>query len=283
MTDAIQVTSLAQLVEDVLDRVGDLHRVEATSGTTNTLVDPINIPFGSVDYARSQMLFTSVTETANLNDAVLITHTDNKEHKLTFEPVLAATVSAGDTAFLCNLKGAGYSLLDVKAAVNKAIRDSAGIARTLVDYEADATFDADAPTLSIPSTIGEVSRVFYIDSEGLERTVPHASHYGYEGWQANPYNNEIVLNGIWAQSAHGASVWIVGEGRHPTLSLWTSTTTLHPMWLTAQAAYRLTMKGLAVDPNGVRARTVLEHQREAESRLSLIRTQRAPTSQRVRV
>lgn len=283
MTDAIQTTTLAQLVEDVLDRVGDLHRLEATAGSTNTLVDPINIPFGSVDYARSQMLFTSVTQSANLHDAVLITHTDNREHKLTFEPILAATVTAGDTAFLCNLKGSGYSLLDAKAAVNKAIRDSAGIARTLVDYEADASFDGDAPTLTVPSTIGDVRRVFYLDSDGMERTVPRASHYGYEGWEARPYDNQIVLNGLWRDRADGFAVWIVGEGRHPTLSTWTSTTTLHPMWLTAQAAYRLTMKGLGADPGGVRARTVLEHQREAESRLGLIRTQHDPHAQRVRV
>ena len=280
MTDAVGTRTLAQLVESVADRVGDILRLEATdTGTTNTFVDKLNIPFGQHNFTRSQMLITSGDY---INTAVMITNTDNKEHKLTFEPAKAGNIASGTTAFLVNLKGVGFPLLDYRAAINEAIMDVEGLARPLIEYEGTASFSSESPSFSIPSTINEVSRVYYIDAEGLEFTIPNATESGYAGWQVDLADNTIVINGHWADRADGYAVEIIGEGRYPTLSTWSATTILDSSYLIPAAAWRLAAKGLKNDPTGMFARMVLPFQQEAGATMTSVRDRRRPSSRQVR-
>jgi hypothetical protein len=102
------------------------------------------------------------------------------------------------------------------------------------------------------------------------------------GWQSNAYDGTVWINGKSRLDADTRMVRIVGSGRHTELTAYTDTTSLHPLWVVSQACYHLCMAGLDRDPSGVRSRTVLEFQREAEGRLTLIRTRQEPTSRRAR-
>ena len=160
--------------------------------------------------------------------------------------------------------------------------DVEGLARPFIEYTASASFSSESPSFSIPSTINEVSRVYYIDAEGLEFTIPNASESGYTGWQADLADNTIVINGHWAERADGYTVEIIGEGRYPTLSTWGATTILDSSYLIPAAAWRLAAKGLKNDPTGMFARMVLPFQQEAGATMTSVRDRRSPSSRKVR-
>lgn len=279
MVDAVLTTTLADLIEDVAARLGDLQIVEATHiGTTTTFKDTLNIRTGNEDLSQRQMLF----RTGNIaNQAVMITGTDTINHEVTFDPPKPVVPEIGDIAIIVNKRMMGWTLLEYKRAIQRAVRDSYRIARVPIISTA-ASFAKEDPYVTIPSTMDIVSAVEYQDSNGNWWPVPVAEGPSMTGWQANYYEATVGINGKARLDSDTRMVRLIGSGRHSPLNLYSDTTTLHPLWLTSQACYHLCMGGLDRDPSGTRSRTVLEFQREAEGRMTLIRSRQEPTSRKAR-
>ena len=284
MTDAVRTTTLEELITRVAFRLGDAVLLTATkAGTTSELFDQVNIPMGNEDLKRRQIVFTSGTAGNPRGVVRIITETNASAHSLTFSPEMGSLIASGVTAVVLNKRGMGYTYEEYKRAINMAIDDAYPIHR-VKQAGTTATFDSGSPSLSIPSTIDEVYAVQYQDDNGDWWSIDKAPWNDYPGWQVNAYENKIIVNDLDLRyTIDGLTVRVLGEGRAPQLSLYSDTTTVHPEWLTARACYHLCLMGLDRDATGMRGKQVLTFQQEAETRLTLIRTHREPSSSTTRV
>jgi hypothetical protein len=277
MTDAVRTTTLETLIQRAAFRLGDLVMLETTresSGDTE-LYDAANVPMGNEDLTRRQMIFSSGSYRGQI---VVITATDASSHGLTYEPPTAGPVQIATTAYVINKHGMGYVYSEYKMALNMAIDDSYPLARTPV-AGTTSVFDSDLATLSIPSTINEVYEVQYQDDDGNWWPVSRSYGSGYRGWQVNQYENTIIINDDTLRSEiAGLNVRVLGEGKHPALTTYDSTTKLHPDYLVARCCYHLCLMGMDRDITGTRARQVGVFADEAEKKMTMIRTQRVAGS-----
>lgn len=280
MTDASPALKLHELIRTVASRLGDCHMLEATDGTTTTLVDTLNITTGMPSFSGRQIMISSGT---NEGQARLVANTDHATSTISFGgAALGAAIVAGVSAFAVNAKGGGFTLLEYKEHLNEAVRSVRGIARVSV-VSTNLSVDSSTQTLAIPDTMSEVYAVEWLDQDGITWSdLSGANMRGNDGWWVDETNSTIILDPFMSNYYHGMTVRLRGEGKHDDFTTYTSTSRIHPRYLVSRACYTLGLMGIDRDVHGNRRTQVPQFQRESEAELAIVRTRREPTSVGVR-
>lgn len=261
----------------IADRLGDLVILEATSdsASTTTFVDALNIS-GAADSLTGRQLV--VITGPNAGHVARIQASSESTNTITITPAADNTFEAGDQIDVFNERSRGWSVAEYNRVINDAINDTWPLGAATFTAAITAAFSADSPSIAVPALMHEVYEVAWQDTTD-NTWIPLRKDLFY-GWNADVGSATITIRGYPAQMIDTASLRISGYGPHPPLLSDTDATALHPEWLTAECAYRLSVSGL--DRDAARGQTILLHQREREAMRSRIRTVRRENTVRVR-
>lgn len=265
-----------ELRRRIADRLGDLVTLEATSDSlsTTTFIDVLNIS-GAADSLTGRQMY--VVTGPNAGHVARIQSSNEATNTINFTPATSTVCGEGDLIDVFNERSRGWTIAEYNRVINAAIADTWPLAAATFSATFTAAFDADTPTIAVPSVMDEVYEVAWQDSDGTWIPLRHDTWFG---WSADLVSGNITLRGYPSVVADGSLIRLSGYGPHPELLDDSSETALHPEWLTAECAYRLTVSGL--DRDNARASSVLLHQKEREAMRSRIRTVRQPNTVRVR-
>lgn len=261
----------------IADRLGDLVILEATSASdsTTTFKDALNIS-GAADSLTGRQLV--VISGDNAGHVARIQSSNESTNTITITPAADNTFAAGDVVDVFNERSRGWSVAEYNRVINDAINDTWPLGAATFTAAITAAFSADTPSIAIPAVMHEVYEVAWYDTSN-STWVPLRKDLFY-GWNADAGSATITVRGYPATLIDTASLRLSGYGPHPPLLSDTDATALHPEWLTAECAYRLSVSGL--DRDSARGQTIMLHQREREAMRSRIRTVRREHTVRVR-
>jgi hypothetical protein len=275
MTDAVRTTTLEELVLRCAFRMDDLTELALTkTGNVSEFIDHVNVSQHWEDHTGRQLWLTS----GAIDRGVIhiVTDCNQVTHSLSVAPDFGSAPVLNTDAAMINKRGIGYTWLEYRRAIRKAVDSSYPMARTKLSVTAavDST-----GLITVDTTMAEIYEVAWLDDDGFYQPLQRARHRGYEGWDVDLASDQIIIGGQYLiDSLDGRTVRIRGEGKHAVPSVYSDTIKLHPDWVESRACFELALMGMNRDPTGTRARQVLTFQQEYEQRSALISTYREPSS-----
>lgn len=229
-------STLDDLVRDVALACRDYLDTEAGVDTDNaTWHDDLALAARSPKGFKGASLFIiSAASSENIGREVRIR--DSVEGAMTVTPVLPAVIRRGDIAYLTNLESSGFTRQTYVNQINARIWGSfPNCLRPAVwIYREDngGLFDWQYPYLTPPEQFTHLYAVGYpIDAWGPgELSIPMTDE-NRAGWYWDGANDRIVLQGGYANEAHGREVQIRGFGRWGRLENNSDVTGVDHQWL----------------------------------------------------
>jgi hypothetical protein len=228
--------------------LGDTVKLTATSdGTETKLTDSIRLTGAPSIYAGRSLYCVTAADSQNVGEWREVV--DSSDDFVTVNPGFPVAITAGDTFHLTDERDRGFSPDEILAAINDAITDAGSYCKVPVTAELATPFDRDSPELDIPTTISEVARVYWVDtnSNNSVRDVPSAPGVESDGWTLLP-GRKLRIVGPVRGPLNGMSVTLWGYGPPPPLTDDTDTTDVPTEWLEAQTVAYLMVQGLDRDP-----------------------------------
>lgn len=230
--------SLGRLRRDVGEQIGDVLVCTATdtAGSTSQFVDTVRLVHGTNTLAGRQAVLVAGAA-ADIGVVRLVVGNTPSTGTIDVRPAFSTVPGAGNILELYNTDAGGPQVSDIHNAINRAIRDAGPNA--LVEVTATAvTFDADAPTLTIPSTWYGFIGVEHasLDDDATWPTVP---------WrELDVYARTVVLGraGTSYHSLDGERVRLRGYTLPGELTSETDETDIDPTWLVNQASYHALLR-----------------------------------------
>lgn len=233
-------TTRLQLFRDIAAELGDLVELTASAdGSSSTFVAANDMLYadGGLNGCEAWYATAGVASSANLYSRRLVTDTDYPTGTITVQPNWTAPPIAGDVVLLVNARGTGVTIPEIHRKINQLIRR---VRTELATEVADtpATFSAQSPVLSIPTTWDGFLGV------QIER-IP--SMVGvWENLIGKPYTinvwdtpKTVTINATHRGLCQGKRLRLVGVNDLTELSADTDTTAAPASWLTKTAAYEL--------------------------------------------
>ena len=227
-------TTLKDLRRSIGDKTGEMTVLEATANaaSSTTFIDAVRLGERG-DNAPSLVnrigYFSGGTE-ANLGHEVRTTAFQSSTRTLSFTPAAPASPVVGDELELWSIADRVGSIGAIHRMVNDAIRSVRDIVGTET-YASAATFNAYAPTISVPADISEVGGVIWTDTRGYEHDVPRGDVILRGGSRRT-----LELRNRARRFANGRSVVVWGFSRAGSLSDDDDETEVDPEWLVESVA-----------------------------------------------
>ena len=226
--------------------------VTANGAMSTTLVYATGDISTAVDSAKGRQIIFLTGTAGNIGQIRRIIDTNQSTGTITLDRALPAIPAAGDTAELYNFRGKQWTIDQYHHYINRAIADAFPAHKgTQVEEVIGTAFDADSPSVAIPSTINYLSAVEFLpDGATLYQTVPMAEDRLFRGWSVDLPNGAIVVRGGDVLSMmDGATIKMIGWQRAQPLSADSSTTTVPTKWIVDKCKEWMLTADIEREPN----------------------------------
>lgn len=232
-------TSRATLRRTVGGLCGDMLVCTATSDGADTthFEDTVNLAAGDDALIGRQVFYASasVANAANLYTTRRVTDNAESTGIITVNAAWSAAPDTGDVIELFSSRGVSPSPQQIHDKLNDLIREVADLHLTVVD-DTPVSFDSLDPYIDLPSTWIGLVGVQYADSASVTHTLARADYRLHKN--LGTYG-QVEIGPAMRGRVDGCSAWLVGVTPASALTSDTSTTIVHPGWLTKQAAGEL--------------------------------------------
>lgn len=236
------VASMADIrIEVAIELRDGLICTATANGSPNTFIDDQNLTDSPDQYRASHGIVISAANGFNVGQQVRVDSSSPLTTALTFAANLPAATTVGDVLHLVNLGGYGFRPQYYDQAIKAAVAAAFSDALLDVVVTGSTPFDADVPTIPIPSPLCAVYAVELSETGSEWRTLPQARRPGRwgEGWTIDRASREIRVDGGWRDIADGLTYRLRGYGAHPVPQRASDPITLDRTWLVLDVKARL--------------------------------------------
>jgi hypothetical protein len=199
-------TTMRQLRNNIADAAKDRLHLIATSGSTSTLIDPVELTDYDDTLAGSQLLFTTGS---NEGAIVRVLSNSLSSTSLTFYPDVSNAVVAGDEADLFNISNKGFRVRQYNQAIQTVVggRTYKNVVEATFSWE---EFDADDATMDVSDAFIGIYDVQADLGYDIVRPIRWSPWNGGNGWWVDTATRTLRIGGSSAQISHGSTLTIHG-------------------------------------------------------------------------
>lgn len=205
-------TTRMEMRNNVADAVKDRLHLVATTGSTTTFIDPVELTDFDNTLAGSHLLIVSG---ANAGRVVRVVSNSLSSYSLTFTPDLPDAIVEGDEADLFNISNKGFRPQQYNNAIKTIVggRDYKNVRETSITL--DTEFDADDPDYTLPDNFIAVYDVHVDLGYNIIRPIRWSSWRMGNGWFVDTASRVLSIWGSEGTLAHGGTLTIYGYEVQP--------------------------------------------------------------------
>lgn len=202
-------STLREIRNQIADFKGDRIALEATGGSTTSLIDSVELVQFTDTLIGSQV---RINDGSNAGATVTVVANSHTSKSITFEPALDYPIVAGVTADMYNLNGSGLRIRQYDNAIKQIVgsRDYKNLQETTVTFE---DFDCDDPYLEIPSHIigvYDLEALLVLQGETTRYKIEPARYPNSNGWYVDTATRLMTVWGRSAVIAHESDLVMHG-------------------------------------------------------------------------